>query len=140
MRCKHLRQQDPNHDIFVGPVGVWMPWDPEAYKTGKVEYLEKELNELMSEKQKNEIHAKNEFESRVKESKVKAIEENIKLANEHGNKLTQGINEDGELVGVSDFNTIENNLSDDVSTTDIRKELFEHIKETEETQETQETE
>ena len=29
-RCKMLRDVDSNHDVFVGPVGLWMPWDPEA--------------------------------------------------------------------------------------------------------------
>ena len=50
LRCKMLRSVDPNHDVYVGPVGLWVPFHPEAYKTGKVEYLEKELNELMYEK------------------------------------------------------------------------------------------
>ena len=45
MRCKMLREQDPNHDVYVGAVGMWMPFHPEAYKTGRVEYLEKDLNE-----------------------------------------------------------------------------------------------
>ena len=35
LRCKMLREVDPNHDIYVGPVGVWVPYHPEAYKTGK---------------------------------------------------------------------------------------------------------
>ena len=34
LRCKMLREIDPNHDVFVGPIGTWMPFDPEAYKTG----------------------------------------------------------------------------------------------------------
>ena len=50
MRCKKLREVDPNHDIFVGPVGIWIPWDPDAYKTGRVEFMEEELNQLHSEK------------------------------------------------------------------------------------------
>ena len=54
LRCKMLREADPNHDVYVGPVGMWMPFHPEAYKTGRVEYLEQELNELMNEKNKNE--------------------------------------------------------------------------------------
>ena len=54
MRCKLLREVDPNHDVYVGPVGMWMPWEPEAYKTGRVEYMEEELNRLMKEKNKNE--------------------------------------------------------------------------------------
>ena len=45
LRCKMLRDIDENHDVFVGPVGLWMPWDPEAYKTGRVEYMEDELNQ-----------------------------------------------------------------------------------------------
>ena len=57
---------------------------------------------------------------------VKAIEENVKLAEESCNKLTQNINEDGELVGVDGTNTSEKNLqSSQVSSADIRKELFE---------------
>ena len=54
LRCKMLRQADPNHDVYVGPVGIWVPFHPEAYKTGRVEYMEETLNELMSEKKKNE--------------------------------------------------------------------------------------
>ena len=50
LRCKLIREDDPNHDVYVGPVGMWMPWDPEAYKTGRVEYMEEELNQLMNEK------------------------------------------------------------------------------------------
>ena len=61
MKSKKLRENDPNHDIFVGPVGVWVPWDPDAYKTGRVEHLEEELNALHKEKLKNEEQAKKEF-------------------------------------------------------------------------------
>ena len=71
-----LREIDPYHDVYVGPVGVWMPWNPYAYKTGRVEYLEEELNQLMHEKKKNEQLARQEFEKRVAESKRNAIEEN----------------------------------------------------------------
>lgn len=125
MRCKMLREVDPNHDVFVGPVGMWMPFDPDAYKTGKVEYLEDELNQLMHEKDKNETKAKNEFDKRVKETKKKAIEDNIEKAKSSGNKLTQMLNSDGNLVSSKDANTIDNKLSDDVAVSDIRKELFE---------------
>jgi hypothetical protein len=101
LRAKKLREADPNHDIFVGPVGVWMPWDPDAYKTGRVEFMEEELNQLHQEKLKNEEKAKQEFDQRVRDAKRKAIEENVKKARESGNKLTQTLTEDGELVGVT---------------------------------------
>jgi hypothetical protein len=126
LRCKLLREIDPNHDVFVGPVGMWMPWDPEAYKTGRVEYLEEELNQLMHEKNKNERQAKHEFEKRVAETKKKAIEENIKVAKASGNKLTQNVDKDGNLIGVG-VTTIEGKINEKevVSSADIRKELFE---------------
>lgn len=98
VRCQYLRKVDPNHDIFVGPVGVWMPWDPDAYKTGRVEFMEKELNELMSEKVKNQDKAKDEFEYRVKEMKHNAINDNIEKAKQNDIKLTQTIDEDGNLI------------------------------------------
>lgn len=101
--CKKLREKDPNHDIFVAPVGVWLPWDPNAYKTGRVEFMEDELNKLHQEKIKNETKAKEVFDKRVKETKEKAITDNIKKAEQSGNVLTQTINENGELVGVKDL-------------------------------------
>jgi hypothetical protein len=102
IKCKKIRELDPNHDILVGPVGIWLPWDPDAYKTGRIEFMEDELNQLHNEKIKNESKAKEEFERRVKETKKKAIEENIKLAKKSGNKLTQSIDEQGNLVGVKE--------------------------------------
>jgi hypothetical protein len=127
LRCKMLREIDPNHDVFVGPIGMWMPWDPEAYKTGRVEYMEEELNQLMSEKTKNESNAKSAFEQRVKESKQKAIDENIKNAEKSGNTLTQSIDEQGNLIGVNNINTQEVALKEqeNISTADICMELFE---------------
>ena len=130
LRCKMLREVDPNHDVFVGPVGLWVPFHPEAYKTGRVEYMEDTLNQLMSEKKKNEEQAKSEFDKRVKEAKQKAIDENKRLAEQSGNKLTQTLNDQGELVGVSqsqgtDF-AVDPEPSDgsEVSAEDVRNKLF----------------
>ena len=130
-RCKLLRNEDPNHDVYVGPVGMWMPFHPEAYKTGRVEYLEKELNELMAEKKKNDEVSKEQFKNRVKTAKKKAIEENISKAQKEGNKLMQTIDEEGNLVNADRMDVPGKNLlfgdgkEDDVSTADLRKELFE---------------
>jgi len=129
LRCKMLREVDPNHDVFVGPVGLWVPFHPEAYKTGRVEYMEDTLNQLMSDKKKNEEQAKSEFDKRVKEAKHKAIEENKRLAEQSGNKLTQTLNEQGELVGVSqsqgtDFAVDADEAAEDISIEDVRKQLF----------------
>ena len=118
LRCKVLRDIDNSFDILVGPVGMWLPWDPDAYKTGKVEYLEDELNQLMHEKKKNDMNAKAFFEQRIRDAKEKAIEDNIKMAEKTGNKLTQNIDEEGNLIGVV------NDETTDISSADIHKQLF----------------
>jgi hypothetical protein len=117
IKCKTLREVDPNHDIFVGPIGCWMPFDPNAHKTGRVEYMEEELNQLHKEKLKNETLAKQEFEQRIKETKKKAIEENIKLAQKSGNVLTQTLDESGKLVGVLETVNFEEREAADVDLT-----------------------
>lgn len=124
MRCKKLRDIDPTHDIFVGPVGMWIPWDPDAYKTGRIEFMEEELNQLHSEKIKNETMAKEEFDRRVKETKQKAIRENIELAKKSGNVLTQTLNEDGNLVGVRDTVDFDSREVSDSASVNIRNELL----------------
>jgi len=126
LRSKMLRESDPNHDVYVGQVGLWMPFHPEAYKTGRVEYLEDELNQIMNEKIKNEKSVKEEFDTRIRETKEKAIEENKEKALKEGNKLTQTLDKEGNLVNVKEMNSTERGLNDsEVSAADIRKELFE---------------
>lgn len=124
MRCKKLRELDPNHDIFVGPVGVWIPWDPDAYKTGRVEFMEEELNQLHREKVKNEELAKQEFENRVKETKKKAIQDNIEKAKKSGNVLTQTMDEEGNLVGVRERVNFEDRDVADTEESNLRTQLL----------------
>jgi len=121
MHCKKVREYDPNHDIYVGPIGMWIPWDPDAYKTGRVEFMEEELNQLHSEKIKNEAKAKQEFDRRIKETKKKAIEENIEKAAKSGNVLTQTMDEEGNLIGVKETVDFE---SREVASADMRDELM----------------
>jgi len=124
MKCKKIREVDPHHDIFVGPVGMWIPWDPDAYKTGRIEFMEEELNQLHHEKLKNETKAKEEFERRVKETKQKAIKENIELAKKSGNVLTQTLNEDGQLIGVKETVNFDEREVSDSASVNVRNELL----------------
>lgn len=104
MKCKELRELDPDNNITFGEVGKWLAWDPDLYNTGNLEYLEPELNQLYQEKIKNEAKAKTYFEQRKMDMKKKAIEENMKKAEMTNTKVTQTINpETGELKGVRDY-------------------------------------
>jgi hypothetical protein len=109
--------------------------------------MEETLNQLMVEKKKNEDQAKTEFDKRVKETKAKAIQENMKLAKESGNKLTQMLAKDGETlvdakpkdstsgasasasagegVGGGIWNAVDESASVTMTVEEMRKELFE---------------
>jgi hypothetical protein len=123
LRCKKIRDFDPHHDIFVGPVGMWIPWDPDAYKTGRIEFMEDELNQLHNEKNINESKAKEEFDKRVKDAKRAAIEDNIKKAKKSGNVLTQSLNEEGDLIGVSETVNFDEREEVDPTSVSVRNEL-----------------
>lgn len=120
-RAKILQNIDSNFDTYVGEVGAWMPFHPDAYKTGDVQFLNDELNQLFHEKRDNEEKARMEFENRVRDAKRRAIEENIKKAKETGNKLTQNIDEKGQLYDVNNRGE-----KDEISVADIKNELFEN--------------
>lgn len=125
IRCKKLRETDPNHDIYVGPIGIWIPWDPDAYKTGRIEFMEEELNQLHNEKIKNETKAKEEFDRRVKEAKKKAIQDNIEKAKKSGNVLTQTMDDNGNLVGVREkVNFDEREVADPNQNATLRNDLM----------------
>ena len=81
----------------------------------------------MEQKNKNETSAKEAFEKRVAEAKKTAIQDNINKAKESGNKLSQTIDKDGNLVGVAGMSTVETTLESEeaVAAADIQKELFE---------------
>ena len=128
MRAKLLREADPNFDIYVGPVGMWLPWDPEPLKTENVNYMEEELNQLVSEKKKNETAAKAAFDQRVRDTKQKAVDENKKNAEKYGSTVSQDIDSEGNLVGIGHTTTektFSNEEPENITTADIRKELFE---------------
>jgi hypothetical protein len=53
-RAKKLQRSDPLHNIFVGEVGKWLPWDPSPNDIKEQEYAEDELNTLMKKYKENE--------------------------------------------------------------------------------------
>ena len=90
-----------------------------------MEYLEPELNKLHEEKIKNEAHAKNEFDKRIKDAKRKAIEENVRKARASGNKLTQTLDADGNLVGANTMNFDDREVADPKEREEHEKRVYE---------------
>jgi len=53
-RSKKLQRNDTLHNIFVGEIGKWLPWDPEPNDVAEQEYAEEQLNTLMKKYKENE--------------------------------------------------------------------------------------
>lgn len=81
-RAKILHRMDQDHHVFVGSIGQWLPWDPEADNVADQEYIEEGLNNLMGEYKKNQMYKDQFFEERRKEQMedaMKKVEENKKV-------------------------------------------------------------
>ena len=70
-RSKKLQRQDTLHNIFVGEVGKWLPWDPEPSQVKEQEYAEDQLNTLMKKYKENE-EARDTFEREQREKRRQA--------------------------------------------------------------------
>jgi hypothetical protein len=76
IRAKKLQKSDPHHNVFVGQVGYWLPWDPNPEHIAEQEYADKELNELMKRYNENQEKKKELFETEKSMKIQKANEEN----------------------------------------------------------------
>ena len=82
VRAKVLQRIDQSHNVFVGQVGYWLPWDPEADKIQDQEYVNEELNKLMKEYKTNETKRDLFYEEQKREAIQKGKEERIKKMKE----------------------------------------------------------
>jgi hypothetical protein len=73
-RAKKLQKMDADHNIFVGQIGKWLPWDPSPSAIADHEYAEDQLNSLMKKYKENE-EAREVFhkEQRDKAKKTKGV-------------------------------------------------------------------
>jgi hypothetical protein len=78
-KAKQLQTKDRSFHVFVGQVGYWLPWDPNADGIDDEEYLEDDLNNLMKEYKKNEasrdIFYEEQKREKLKDSVTKQMQE-----------------------------------------------------------------
>lgn len=100
-RAKKLQKMDPDHNIYVGQVGKWLPWDPSPSAIPDQEYAEEQLNTLMKKYKENE-EAREQFH---KEQRDRA-RKNKTVMNMDGNEASSDYNSSKNLtvsqVGESD--------------------------------------
>jgi hypothetical protein len=69
IKAKKLQSKDKYHNIFIGDVGKWLPWDPQPHEIADQEYAQDELNNLMRKYKENEDNREKFFEERSKGGK-----------------------------------------------------------------------
>ena len=72
-RAKKLQKSDGVHNIFVGEVGRWLPWDPAPNNVQDQEYAEDQLNTLMKSYKDNE-EARDQFYGKNPDLKKEAFQ------------------------------------------------------------------
>ena len=96
-RAKKLQSIDSDFHVFVGQVGYWLPWDPQADKIEDESFINSQLNDMMEKYKENNIN-KDIFYEEEKRDKVKAArEEVIRKKKEEAEKLKKEAIADGEL-------------------------------------------
>ena len=96
-RAKKLQTLDSDLNVFVGQVGYWLPWDPNADKVEDEYFQNSQLNDMMEKYKENSIN-KDIFYEEQKREKVKAArEEVIRKKKEEAEKLKKDAEEDGDL-------------------------------------------
>ena len=86
-RAKVLQRMDRSFHVFVGQVGYWLPWDPQADNVANEEYLEEELNTMMKEYKQNEIRKDMFYEEQKREKQQDAMKERLEAETKQKEEL-----------------------------------------------------
>ena len=92
-RAKKLSLRDSGFHTFVGQVGYWLPWDPNADKVADEVFQDSQLNDMMEKYQENNS-SRDIFYEEQKRDKVNAAREEVLKAKEE--ELAKKKLEDGE--------------------------------------------
>jgi hypothetical protein len=96
---KKLQRADAIHNIFLGEVGKWLPWDPKPHQVADQEYAEDQLNTLMKKYKDNE-DARDKFVADQRQEANKGSKKGPVISGSDGNPLTGESSENwGDMFG-----------------------------------------
>lgn len=84
---KKLQRSDTIHNIFLGEVGKWLPWDPKPHQVADQEYAEDQLNTLMKRYKDNE-EARDKFVSEQRQELSKGARKGPVISASDGNPIS----------------------------------------------------
>jgi hypothetical protein len=98
---KKLQRNDTIHNIFLGEVGKWLPWDPKPHQVADQEYAEDQLNTLMKRYKDNE-EARDKFVSEQRQELSKGAKKGPVISASDGNPISGESSEGwGSMFGAS---------------------------------------
>ena len=74
-RASFLHRTDPSFHVFMGTVGQWLPWDPDADKIENEVYLDDSLNTLVSEYKRQSNDRDTVFSERISDTRKSNVSE-----------------------------------------------------------------
>jgi len=77
--AKKLSTRDSSFHVFIGQVGYWLPWDPNADKVTDEVFQNSQLNDMMEKYQENNAN-RDVFYEEQKRDKIKSAQEEVRLA------------------------------------------------------------
>jgi hypothetical protein len=111
---KKLQRNDPIHNIFLGEVGKWLPWDPKPHQVQEQEYAEDQLNLLMKKYKDNE-EARDKFVAEQRKDSTQNARKGpntMSLSAATVEEAAQGVPLDGSSAAPSEGTTNAGDSSD----------------------------
>ena len=127
-KAKSLSNLDSSFHVFIGQVGYWLPWDPNADKVAEEHFQNTQLNEMMQKYEENNAN-RDIFYEEQKREKIQAAREEVRKANEakEAEKRAKLEDTDGYDVDTSDKDAIDEEIADPEvkEVTEVKEETME---------------
>ena len=105
--AKKLSTRDSSFHVFIGQVGYWLPWDPNADKVADEVFQNSQLNDMMEKYQENNVN-RDIFYEEQKRDKIKAAQEEFRLAKQKKEEEEEEQKRaDEKAKQLEDFETVE---------------------------------
>lgn len=101
--AKKIQSVDPAHNVFVGEMGKWLPFDPNPSKVENAEYANEQLNDIMKGYLENQEKSKLFHEERKYKNMREGVESAITTTLEKESSIKQELLESKDEVKMEEL-------------------------------------
>jgi hypothetical protein len=129
-KAKSLSLKDSAFHTFIGQVGYWLPWDPNADKVADEVFQNSQLNDMMEKYQENNVNRDIFYEEQKREKLKAAAEERIKAEKEKKELQNKDVSDEYPIEGEQNGGSVEDLEPELVEEPELKKgsEVSEDIK------------